>query len=223
MEDKNLFKELLFLSLGTVVISGNKAKELLKKLVENNKLTEEEGEKVMEHFISKSKEIRSDINEFAALVSEKTKIRKEEITELVREIMGMPKELKEEAIHKKDEVVAKIDAIAQKISLKTSLKVDEVKDAFKEYLENTLLAINKSQFKAEEWVKTKFSKSGNTLKKGKEFVDEIKKQSQLMSDELRPGLRNAMDKAINRLHLVRDKELNDLKARVDKLENPVEK
>jgi len=207
MENKKLFKELLYLGLGTAVITGNKIRDLLQKLVNNHKMTEEEGEKALNHIIAKSKEIRKDIDEFTMKFSERTKIAKKEVQDFVEEIMAKPKEVKD-----------KIEILAKKASVNTNLKVEFVKEVLADFVDDITTAIHKARFKAEEWIEENKSRMDKTKLKGKELVEEIKVKSHHIADEFRPGLKVAMNNVLKRMNLVSEEEFAELEGRVHALE-----
>jgi len=207
MESKTLLKELLHLSLGAVVISADKVRKQIRKLVKKHKLTGDEGEKALEQLGSKSKEIKEDFNKLITRISGKTKLAREEVEDFFEEMIEKPKEMKD-----------KVDFMARKISINTSLKFEEARDELRDFIRDTSDIISRARSDAEKWINKGVAKSRETRKKGKEWLGELKEKSNHLEEKINPELKKVIDRTLEKLHLARTNALEDLEKRLNSLE-----
>lgn len=208
---KNLFKEMIFLGLGTVVAAKHKTEKVLEKLVNSHELTRDEGERIVESLKVRIQKIKQSTDEqiegFVSRFAEKTNLAKEEVEEFVQSMLQKPKQAKKQLNNK-------THALADKIVEKSLLTKKQANDMLTNFLDEVMLI----RLEAEKEGKKLSRKIRQMSDQGKTMVDELWHEADAFISEIRPQMQKAMDKVIDRLDLANHDDLHSLEKRVDKLE-----
>lgn len=215
METRNTLKDLLYLGVGTVSLATHKVEELTRKLIEQHKVTRDEGEEIVKAYIRKAEQAKKEITrkkeEVVAFIDARVEMSKEQIREFFDQALEKPNEAKEN-------IQQKVDLLAKQLSDKTKMSMDEGKrliEGFIDELRQHQESVSKKVYELADELNEKMKDWKGS---SQSFFKEMDEKAHVIGNELKTSIYSSLEKLKDRLHVASSEEVKDLEERVSNLE-----
>lgn len=210
MEDRHLIKDLFYLSVGSAAMAVHKTEELIEKLVESNKVTREEGERIVHNYYKKAEEATRDIqqrkDDLIELLHEKVQWSKEELRAMIDHIMEQPFEAKAT-------LNERLRKLTEELSETTKLTRQEAKGILEYFIDemNTVQGLLKAHY--HRMLEEMENKAIHLKDQGMAFFSDLDAQTRLVREELKEKVQLALDRLRIKLHIASAQRVATLEKR----------